>query len=149
MKKDDVSQSRWTTLPAGGNEMIPRKWRDADRRLPSRTDTGAHGVLPWDAPGTGSERAPHDVIADVSVFPSQPLIVKVLRRPIESTTYLSMRYTDRLADAGIAPSVGSRGDAYDNALTESVIGLFKTEVIRRLGPWRSLEAVELSALAWV
>ena len=53
------------------------------------------------------------------------------------TQYLSMRYTDRLADAGIAPSVGSRGDSYDNALAESVIGLFKTEVIRRLGPWRT------------
>ena len=49
------------------------------------------------------------------------------------TQYLSMRYTDRLADAGIAPSVGSRGDSYDNALAESVIGLFKTEVIRRVG----------------
>ena len=51
--------------------------------------------------------------------------------------YLSMRYTERLADAGIEPSVGSRGDSYDNALAESVIGLFKTEVIRRRGPWRS------------
>ena len=49
------------------------------------------------------------------------------------TQYLSMRYTNRLADAGIAPSVGSRGDSYDNALAESVIGLFKTEVIRRVG----------------
>jgi transposase InsO family protein len=49
------------------------------------------------------------------------------------TQYLSMRHTDRLDDAGIAPSVGSRGDSYDNALAESVIGLFKTEVIRRLG----------------
>ena len=47
-----------------------------------------------------------------------------------------MRYTERLADAGIEPSVGSRGDAYDNALAESVIGLFKTEVIRRKGPWQ-------------
>jgi putative transposase len=65
------------------------------------------------------------------------------------TQYLSMRYTDRLADAGIAPSVGSHGDAYDNALAESVIGLFKTEVIRRKGPWRSLEAVEFATLAWV
>ena len=63
--------------------------------------------------------------------------------------YLSMRYTDRLADAGIAPSVGSRGDAYDNALAETVIGLFKTEVIQRRGPWRSLEAVEFATLAWV
>jgi putative transposase len=65
------------------------------------------------------------------------------------TQYLSMRYTDRLADAGIAPSVGSQGDAFDNALAESVIGLFKTEVIRRRGPWRSLEAVEFATLAWV
>ena len=63
--------------------------------------------------------------------------------------YLSMRYTERLADAGIEPSVGSRGDAYDNALAESVIGLFKTEVIRRKGPWRALEAVEFATLTWV
>ena len=65
------------------------------------------------------------------------------------TQYLAMRYTDRLADAGIEPSVGSRGDSYDNALAESVIGLFKTEVIRRLGPWRHLEAVEFATLDWV
>jgi len=63
--------------------------------------------------------------------------------------YLSMRYTDRLVEAGIAPSVGSQGDAFDNALAETVIGLFKTEVIQRLGPWRSLEAVEFATLAWV
>jgi len=65
------------------------------------------------------------------------------------TQYLSMRYTNRLADAGIAPSVGSRGDSYDNALAESVIGLFKTEVIRRKGPWRHVEAVEFATLEWV
>ena len=63
--------------------------------------------------------------------------------------YLAMRYTDRLIDAGIEPSVGSRGDAYDNALAESVIGLFKTEVIRLKGPWRHLEAVEFATLDWV
>jgi transposase InsO family protein len=65
------------------------------------------------------------------------------------TQYLSMRYTDRLADAGIEPSVGSRGDSYDNALAESIIGLFKTEVIQRKGPWRHLEAVEFATLTWV
>jgi putative transposase len=65
------------------------------------------------------------------------------------TQYLSMRYTDRLAEVGIAPSVGSRGDSYDNALAESVIGLFKTEVIQRKGPWRHLEAVEFATLDWV
>lgn len=67
----------------------------------------------------------------------------------QGTQYLSMRYTDRLADASIAPSVGSRGDAYDNALAESVIGLFKTEVIQRLGPWRNLDNVEFATLTWV
>jgi putative transposase len=65
------------------------------------------------------------------------------------TQYLSIRYTERLADAGIELSVGSRGDAYDNALAETVIGLFKTEVIRRRGPWRSLETVEFATLEWV
>ena len=65
------------------------------------------------------------------------------------TQYLSMRYTERLADAGIALSVGSRGDAYDNALAETIIGLFKTEVIRRRGPWRNIDAVEFATLAWV
>ncbi len=63
--------------------------------------------------------------------------------------YVSIRYTERLAEAGIEPSVGSVGDSYDNALAETVIGLFKTEVIRRRGPWRSLEAVEFATLEWV
>jgi transposase InsO family protein len=63
--------------------------------------------------------------------------------------YLSIRYTERLAEAGIEPSVGSRGDSYDNALAESVIGLFKTEVIRRRGPWRNVEDVEFATLEWV
>jgi len=63
--------------------------------------------------------------------------------------YLSIRYTERLAEAGIEPSVGSKGDSYDNAMAESVIGLFKTEVIRRRGPWRGLEDVEFATLEWV
>lgn len=63
--------------------------------------------------------------------------------------YLSIRYTDRLAEAGIDTSVGSVGDSYDNALAESVIGLFKTEVINLLGPWRSLGQVEWQTLNWV
>ena len=63
--------------------------------------------------------------------------------------YLSLRYTERLAEAGIAPSVGSVGDSYDNALAETVNGLFKAEVIHRRGPWRSFEAVEFATLEWV
>lgn len=63
--------------------------------------------------------------------------------------YLSIRYTERLAEAGIEPSVGSVGDSYDNALAESVNGLYKTEVIRRLGPWRGVDDVEYATLDWV
>ena len=63
--------------------------------------------------------------------------------------YLSLRYSERLAECGIRPSVGSSGDSYDNALAESIIGLFKTEIIRRRGPWKSIEAVEYAVLQWV
>ena len=63
--------------------------------------------------------------------------------------FLAIRYTKRLADAGAVASVGSKGDSYDNALAESLNGLFKTEVIRRGSPWRTVEDVELATLAWV
>jgi putative transposase len=63
--------------------------------------------------------------------------------------YTAIRYTDRLAEAGATPSIGSRGDSYDNALAESTIGLFKTELINRHGPWRSVEQVELAVLEWI
>lgn len=63
--------------------------------------------------------------------------------------YTSIRYTERLAEAGIAPSVGSAGDAYDNALAESTIGLYKTELINRQGPWRTPERVEIATLEYI
>jgi len=63
--------------------------------------------------------------------------------------YVSIRYTERLAEAGIEPSVGSKGDSYDNALAETINGLYKAEVIHRRGPWKSRESVELATLEWV
>jgi transposase InsO family protein len=63
--------------------------------------------------------------------------------------YLSIRYTNRLAEAGISPSVGSVGDSYDNALAESVIGLYKTELIRQRGPWKDRDQVEYATLEYV
>jgi transposase InsO family protein len=63
--------------------------------------------------------------------------------------YLSIKYTERLAEAGIEPSVGSVGDSYDNALAETINGLYKAEVIHRRGPWRTMEAVEFATLEWV
>ena len=74
---------------------------------------------------------------------------RVLRRPLEPGQYVSIRYTERLAGAGIEPSVGSVGGSYDNALAETINGLYKAEVIHRRGPWRSCEAVELATLEWV
>jgi len=63
--------------------------------------------------------------------------------------YVSIRYSERLAEAGVEPSVGSKGDSYDNALAETINGLYKAEVIHRRGPWRSFEAVEFATLEWV
>ena len=63
--------------------------------------------------------------------------------------YVSIKYTERLAEAGLVPSVGSVGDSYDNALAETINGLYKAEVIHRRGPWRTLEAVEYATLEWV
>ncbi|WP_157063883.1 IS3 family transposase [Methylobacterium tarhaniae] len=81
------------------------------------------------------------------------------RRPVQGSglvhhsdcgsQYLALRYTERLVGAGIEPSVGSVGDSYDNALAETINGLFKAEVIHRRGPWRSFEAVEYATLEWV
>ena len=73
----------------------------------------------------------------------------VLRRPVESAQYLSIKYTERLAEAEIDLSVGTVGDAYDNALAECVIGLFKTDVINQIGPWKSMREVEWETLKWV
>jgi transposase InsO family protein len=63
--------------------------------------------------------------------------------------YLSIRYSERLTEIGVEPSTGTVGDSYDNALAESIIGLYKTEVIHHRGPWRNLEAVEYATLEWV
>jgi transposase InsO family protein len=80
---------------------------------------------------------------------SRPDTAGLVHHSDRGVQYLSIRYTERLAEAGIEPSVGSIGDSYDNALAESVIGLFKTEVIRRQGPWRGLDDVEFATLDWV
>ena len=76
---------------------------------------------------------------------AEPLI----QRSDRGVQYLAIRYTERLAEAGIEPSVGSTGDSYDNALAESVIGLYKTEVIHRRGSWKGVEEVEFATLEWV
>ena len=80
---------------------------------------------------------------------ARPESANLIHHSDRGVQYLSIRYTERLAESGIEPSVGSVGDSYDNALAETVIGLYKTEVIRRRGPWRNIEAVEFATLEWV
>jgi transposase InsO family protein len=80
---------------------------------------------------------------------ARPDIGQLVHHSDRGVQYLSIRYTERLAEAGIEPSVGSVGDSYDNALAETIIGLYKTEVIYRHGPWRKLEEVEFATLEWV
>jgi len=80
---------------------------------------------------------------------SRSKIKGVVHHSDRGSQYLSIRYAERLAEAGVEPSVGSVGDSYDNALAETIIGLFKTEVIHRRGPWRTLDAVEYATLEWV
>jgi putative transposase len=73
----------------------------------------------------------------------------VLRRSVEFAQYVSLRYSERLAEAGIEPSVGSKGDSYDNALAETINGLYKAEVIHRRTAWKTKESLELATLEWV
>jgi transposase InsO family protein len=110
-------------------------------------DVFARSFVGWRA--SGSLRTDLALDALEQALYARPDTDRLVHHSDRGVQYLSIRYTERLADAGIEPSVGSVGDSYDNALAESVIGLYKTEVIRRCGPWRHLEAVEFATLEWV
>ncbi len=74
---------------------------------------------------------------------------KLIHHSDRGSQYLSIHYTEKLAEVGIESSVGSVGDSYDNALAETINGLYKTEVIRRRGPWKTIDEVEYATLEWV
>lgn len=80
---------------------------------------------------------------------ARPVGEELIHHSDRGRQYVGIRYTQRLTEAGIEPSVGSVGDSYDNALAETIIGLYKTEVIQQLGPWRSIDQVEIETLIWV
>ena len=85
-----------------------------------------------------------------ALYARQPgLTDELVHHSDRGSQYVSIRYTERLAEAGIEPSVGSRGDSYDNALAETINGLYKTELIHKRTPWKSREDVELATLEWV
>ena len=112
-------------------------------------DAFARRIIGWRVSRSPRTETVMDALEQVLYERSQQLGSGLIHHSDRGVQYVSIRYTERLEDVGIAPSVGSVGDSYDNALAETVIGLFKTEVIRRRGPWRHLEAVEFATLEWV
>lgn len=84
-----------------------------------------------------------------ALYDRQPQLGDLIHHSDRGAQYVSIRYTERLAEAGIEPSVGSRGDSYDNALAETINGLYKTELIHKRAPWKTRESVELATLEWV
>jgi putative transposase len=111
------------------------------------TDVFSRKIVGWRV--SSSLRSDLALDALEQALHARPDLTNLIHHSDRGTQYLSIRYTERLADAGIEPSVGSVGDSYDNALAETIFGLFKTEVIRRNGPWRNLEEVEFATLEWV
>jgi transposase InsO family protein len=112
-------------------------------------DVFARRIVGWRASTSLRSDLALDALEQALYDRLEDSVDRLIHHSDRGVQYLSIRYTERLAEAGIEPSVGSKGDSYDNALAESVIGLFKTEVIRRRGPWRSLEDVEFATLEWV
>jgi putative transposase len=86
---------------------------------------------------------------EMAIWRRQAQLDGLVHHSDRGSQYLSIRYTERLAEAGAVTSVGSRGDSYDNALAETIIGLYKTELVRRRGPWKGIDDVEYATLEWV
>jgi putative transposase len=111
-------------------------------------DVFARRIVGWRV-----SRAMHtDFVLDAleqALYARQPELGTLVHHSDRGSQYVSIRYTERLAEAGIEPSVGSKGDSYDNALAETINGLYKTELIHKRAPWKTREAVELATLEWV
>ena len=111
-------------------------------------DAFARRIVGWRVSRTAEAGFVLDAL-EQALYARRPIPGGLVHHSDRGVQYVSITYTERLVDAGIVPSLGSVGDSYDNALAETINGLYKTEVIRRQGPWRSLEAVELATLTWV
>ena len=111
-------------------------------------DTFARYIVGWRVSRTAQTGFVLDAL-EQAVHQRRPVKGALIHHSDRGSQYVSIKYTERLAEAGIEPSVGSVGDSYDNALAETINGLYKAEVIWRRGPWRSLEAVEYATLEWV
>ena len=111
-------------------------------------DVFARRIVGWRVSRTAHTGFVLDAL-EQALHDRRPLKGGLIHHSDRGRQYVAIRYTERLHEAGNEQSAGSVGDSYENALAETVIGLFKTEVIRRRRPWRSLEAVEFATLGWV
>jgi transposase InsO family protein len=112
-------------------------------------DTYARRIVGWRVSPTAHTNFVLDAL-DQALHERRPIHhAGLVHHSDRGSQYVSIKYTERLAEAGIEPSVGSVGDSYDNALAETINGLYKAELIHRRGPWRSFEAVEFATLEWV
>ena len=110
-------------------------------------DTFANKIVGWRASRSQQTQFVLDAL-EQALYERRPSD-SLIHHSDRGSQYVSIKYTERLADAGLEPSVGTVGDSYDNALAETMIGLFKAEVIHKLGPWKSADAVEWETLKWV
>ena len=149
--------ARWTRSIASSGPLMPNELWVSDFTFVSTwrgfvyvafvIDTFANRIVGWKASTTQDTQFVLDAL-EQAIHARRPA-EKLIHHSDRGSQYVSIKYTERLADAGLEPSVGSVGDSYDNALAETIIGLFKTEVINRLGPWKSKDQVEWETLQWV
>lgn len=111
-------------------------------------DVFARRIVGWRVSTTMTTDFVLDAL-EQALYARQPDPDALVHHSDRGSQYVSIRYSERLAEAGIEPSVGSKGDSYDNALAETINGLYKAEVIHRRGPWKTRESVELATLEWV
>src|SRR5215470_4940408 len=112
-------------------------------------DVFARRIVGWRVSSSLRSDLALDALEQALYDRPRPSAEPLIHHSDRGVQYLSIRYTERLAQAGIEPAVGSAGDSYDNALAESIIGLYKAEEIRRRGPWKGVEEVEFARLEWV
>jgi putative transposase len=111
-------------------------------------DAFSRFLVGWQASGSLRTDLALDAL-EMAIWRRQAQLQGLVHHSDRGSQYLSIRYTERLAEAGVVTWVGSRGDSFDNALAETIIGLYKTELIRRRGPWKGLDEVEYATLEWV
>ena len=126
---------------------------EGSRARSSRALTGSAAAIGTAAPALAELRIAAGTAAtdalEQALYDRQPDHNALIHHSDRGSQYVSILYTERLAQAGIEPSVGSRGDSYDNALAETINGLYKTELIHRRAPWKTKESLELATLEWV